>query len=50
MKLRTCFHKPRNTSKNMAVIQSESAPIGFISTQRIATSAPGTTYGYLVSD
>jgi hypothetical protein len=34
----------------MAVIQSESAPIGFISTPRIATSAPVTTYGYLVSD
>jgi hypothetical protein len=37
-------------SKNTAVIQSESAPIGFISRPRIATSAPGATYGYLVSD
>jgi hypothetical protein len=40
----------RKTSKKTAVIPNESAPIEFISTPRIATSAPGTTYGYLASD
>jgi hypothetical protein len=40
----------KKPSMNMAVIHSDSAPIGFISTPRIATSVPGATYGHLVSD